>query len=359
VTTPGTAAPGVTDRPATTIETVAPRTVTPAGIVDPEVDLSNVNRTQSFPLVYESFHYASLPRTSDMACSVITALGDRFDFFAWYSDFRIDNQEAGTPSTGPRGGNVSGTGTGSGRTQAYCSNGRLQWMNVQPVYIGSNQGQERSPDGRITGYNLGMSQIGHELGHRWTASASATVSGETFPLGPTHWQRGLHVPAAFPYRRQYEASAMGGGVWKENGDGTFTQLDDDFFVPATGYSNLDLYLMGLLRPEEVPDFFMLRNLARAGEDADGNPIYRGDKVVITIQDVIAANGPRLPAFDQAQKEFNTGIVAVVMPGATPSPELIERANGLRAGWIDYWTTITGGRAVMLSSPTAPLVPGSR
>jgi hypothetical protein len=48
-----------------------------------------------------------------------------------------------------------------------------------------------------------------------------------------------------------------------------------------------------------------------------------------------------------------------MPGATPSPELIERANGLRAGWIDYWTTITGGRAVMLSSPTAPLVPGSR
>jgi hypothetical protein len=117
--------------------------------------------------------------------------------------------------------------------------------------------------------------------------------------------------------------------------------------------------MGLLRPEEVPDFFMLRNLARAGEDADGNPIYRGDKVVITIQDVIAANGPRLPAFDQAQKEFNTGIVAVVMPGATPSPELIERANGLRAGWIDYWTTITGGRAVMLSSPTAPIVPRSR
>jgi len=43
---------------------------------------------------------------------VITALGDKFDFLAYYSDFRIDNQEAGTPSDGPKAGNVLGTGEG-------------------------------------------------------------------------------------------------------------------------------------------------------------------------------------------------------------------------------------------------------
>src|SRR5579875_1991904 len=50
----------------------------------------------------------------------------------------------------------------------------------------------------------------------------------------THWARGLQAPAAFPYQRPVEASAMGGGVWQDNFDGTFTQLDDDYYVPATG-----------------------------------------------------------------------------------------------------------------------------
>jgi hypothetical protein len=328
-----------------------PRTVTLSGIWNPSVDLSAATKTDGpYPILYEGFHFAALPRTADMACTVIRALGDKFDFFAWYSDFRVDNQEAGTPSTGPRGGNVTGIGEGSGRGQTYCSDGRLQWQFVQPVYIGSNQGQERSPDGRITGYNLGMSQIGHELGHRWTADATAKVGAETIPLGPTHWARGLQAPAAFPYRRPTEASAMGGGVWQDNYDGTFTQLDDDFFVPATGYSHLDLYLMGFISAAEVPDFFILRNLVRAGSDARGRPIYRGDRTTVTIQDVIASLGPRVPAVEDAQKKFNTGIVAIVLHGATPSRELIERANGLGAAWVDYWATITGHRASMTTVP---------
>ena len=62
---------------------------------------------------------------------------------------------------------------------------------------------------------------------------------------------------------------MGGGVWQDNYDGTFTQLDDDYYVPATGWSYLDLYLMGMIAPSEVPDFFILRNLVRAGSEAEG------------------------------------------------------------------------------------------
>ena len=193
----------------------------------------------------------------------------------------------------PAGSSVGGSGRGPA---SFCSDGRLQSTFIQPVYIGSNQGMERSPDGSMTGYNLAMSQIGHELGHRWMAFANATVNGETFPLGPTHWARGLQAPAAYPYRRPIEASAMGGGAWQENDDGSFTQLDDDFYVPATGYSHLDLYFMGLVPASEVPDFYILRNLVAAGKDAKGNAIYRGDKTRITIQDVIAANGPRTPAY---------------------------------------------------------------
>jgi len=358
----------------TAVDQVSPHDVRLPAIRGPEVDLSSLTRQDGpFAVVYESFHYLALPNSRDLACTVIKGLGDNFDFLAYYSDFRVDNQEAGTPSNGPLGGNVTGIGATQRGLESYCSSGRFQWAFVQPVYVGSNQMQERppdgvtannnrdiafyagqlgerSPDGKMLGYNLAMSQIGHEMGHRWAAFVSAKVNGETIPLGPTHWARGLQAPVAFPYQRPIEASAMGGGVWLDNFDGTYTQLDDDYYVPATGWSYLDLYLMGLITAEEVPDFFLLRNLTLAGRDGNGHPIFKADRVKVTIQDVIAVEGPRLPAVTQSQKNFNTGIVVVVEHGNKPTRELIERANGIRERWIDYWATTTGHRSSMTASP---------
>ncbi len=142
---------------------------------------------------------------------MIKTLGDKFDFLAYYSGFRVDNQEAGTPSDGPVGGGVTGIGQTQHDLQSYCSQGRFQWGFVQPVFVGSNQMQERPPedapvagdhditfylhqlseisaDGKILPYNYAMSQIGHEMGHRWAAFVSAKVNRETIPLGPVHWE---------------------------------------------------------------------------------------------------------------------------------------------------------------------------
>jgi hypothetical protein len=351
-----------------------PHVVKLSGIASPEVHFSSLTRKDGpFAVAYESYHYLSLPRPQDLSCTVIKALGDKFDFLAYYSDFRIDNQEAGTPSDGPKAGNVQGTGEGQHDMEAYCSQGRFQWGYVQPVYVGSNQMQERPPEGapvgsdhdityythqleesstdhKIRPYNYAMSQLGHEMGHRWSAFVSAKVNGETIQLGPVHWARGLQAPVAFPYQRPTEASAMGGGVWQDNFDGTYTQLDDDYYVPATGYSYLDLYLMGLISPAEVPDFFILKNLATAGKDTNGHPIFKADRTKVTIQDVIAAEGPRIPDVDHSQRKFNTGIVVVVEHGQTPSAELIERANAIGERWIDYWRITTGQRASMTTNP---------
>jgi hypothetical protein len=297
---------------------------------------------------------------------------------AYYSDFRIDNPEAGTSSTGPLGGGpaggaVTGIGANQRNLAAYCTQGRFQWQFIQPVYIGANQMQqyppeglnetnthnvaaythqlaERTANGKIPPYDYAMSQIGHEMGHRWSAFVSAKVGDETIQLGPTHWAKGLQAPVAFPYQRPTEASAMGGGVWQDNFDGSFTQLDDDYYVPATGWSYLDLYLMGLISPAEVPDFFILRSLVPAGHDSNGHPIFKADRTKITIQDVIAAEGTRLPGVDQAQKNFNTGMVLVVEHGKMPSPKLIESVNGIRERWMDYWATTTGHRSTMTAEP---------
>jgi len=351
--------------------------VTLSGIRDPEVHLSSLKPQDGpFPLVYEAFHYYSLPNPRDLTCSVIKSLGDKFDFLAYYSDFRVDNQEAGTPSDGPLGA-VGGAVTGIGATQnglaSYCTQGRFQWQFIQPVYSGSNQMQERPPqnapvgtdhdisfyhqqlaepsqDGKMPPYMYAISQIAHEMGHRWAAFVSATVAGETIPLGPTHWARGLQARVVFPYQRPIEASIMGGGVWQDNFDGTYTQLDDDYYVPATGWSYLDLYLMGLISPAEVPDFFILRGLVPVGKDANGHVMFKADRTKVTIQDVIAAEGKRFPGVDKSQRQFNTGMVIVVQHGAKPSSELVERASGIRQQWIDYFSITTGRRASMTVNP---------
>jgi hypothetical protein len=344
------------------------------------VHFSSLTRKDGpFSVVYESFHYLALARPQDLSCTVIKALGDKFDFLAYYSDFRVDNQEASSPSDGPVGGNVTGIGqTQHDQTlealESRCTEGRFQLGYLMPVYVGANEVQERppegapvassrditfysrqlaeaSPDGRPLPYNYAVGHLGHEVGHRWAAYVSAKVDGKTISLGSwPHWERGLQAPVAFPYQRPTEASTMGGAVWQDNFDGTYTQLQTGYFVPASGYSHLDLYLMGLISAAEVPDFFTLKSLMPAGTDSNGHSKFKAERTKVTIQDVIAAEGQRLPDVDHSQRKFNTGIVVVVEHGQSPSPELIERANGIRQQWIDYWARTTGHRASMTANP---------
>ncbi|HEV2341207.1 MAG TPA: hypothetical protein VGS15_05365 [Candidatus Acidoferrales bacterium] len=362
-----------------TVSQIAAHAVALSGLRNPEVHFAALKPNAGpFPVVYEAFHYYALPNDHDLACTVIKALGDKFDFLAYYSDFRVDNQEAGTPSNGPLG-STGPAVTGIAATQtkeglaSYCSAGRFQWAYIQPVYAGAIQMQKYPPadapmgddhditfyqkqiaeisqNGKTPPYMYAMSQIGHEMGHRWAAFVDAKVGDETIPLGPTHWDMGLQAVVPFPYARPTEASIMGGGVWQDNFDGTYTQLDDNYYVPATGYSYLDLYLMGLISPAEVPDFFILRHFAPVGKDANGHRIFKADRTKVTIQDVIAAEGPRTPDVDHSQRKFNTGMVLVVQHGMKPTPLLIEETNGVRDQWMKYFSIATGRRASMTANP---------
>ena len=309
------------------------------------IDLSNVRATDAVrPVIFEAFHHYSLPGASNMACTVIQALGDRFDFMVWYSDFRVDDQEAGTRSVGDIGQKVSGLGPRMDiglRLQDYCSKERLQVTWYQPVWVGAVQAQEQHPDGRYAGYNMAVAQIGHELAHRWSTRTRAIVNGETIELrgphdpwgmsGATHWPGSVTTPVPFPYSRPVEASIMGGTHWKDNGDGTFTQLASGTMNPASGFSYLELYLMGFLPASKVPDFFILRNQQNVGRTPEGQNIVKAEKVTITIQDVIAHNGPRVPSYENSPKALNTAIVAVTLHGRQPSRAMLDSTRGHRRG----------------------------
>lgn len=335
--------------------------------------------SHAYAAPFEAFHYLAAPRPQDLSCTIIKALGDRFDFLAYYSDFRVDSQEASPPSDGPIGGNVSHIGDAMHDQsppvlRSRCTKGRFQQGYMGPVFAGSNEAQEEpppgapadtshkiafysrqlteaSPDGKPAPYNYAVGHLGHEFGHRWGAYVTAKVNDETIRLGPwPHWDPGLQSRVAFPYSLPTEASTLGGGAWQDNLDGTYTQLRDGYFVPASGYSYLDLYLMGLVSTAEVPDFFLLKNLVRVGTDPDGHPIFKADRLKITIQDVIAAEGPRSPDVDHSQRKFNTGVAVLVEHGHRPSARLLKKADGIRRQWLQYWATATGHRASMTTNP---------
>ena len=47
---------------------------------------------------------------------------------------------------------------------------------------------------------------------------------------------------------------------------------------------------------------------------------------------------------------STRIIGIDEYGQRPGHELIERANGIRQRWINYWEATTGHRATMTTNP---------
>ena len=326
----------------------------PAGISD----IQNVDFTADIDLelpgiFYEAFLYPASPDLSSVACSVLPEVGDNYDFMVMYTQFRLDKVLAGSGMMVISNA-IEGIGLGQySRSNSYCSDGRLTSAIGRALYIDALQGTPAGPSGPDDNYNFAMSQLGHEFGHNWIANVSAVVDGETLKLTDDgcncHWAQGLHAPVPHPWKEARQASAMGGGYWVDNNDGTFTQIADAYFVPASGFSYLDLYLMGLIGPESVPDFFIVQDLLEIRTNEDGNKVFSGERVDLTIDNIIASEGPRVPDWNASQKAFETAFVYVLAPGEEADPEKLGRLGEIRDEFSSYWNSITGRAASMNSA----------
>ncbi len=310
----------------------------PTPMVDLSQSDSRFSRRQ-----HEVFHYRGSPDTQEIACRVIDALGDRFDLLLFHNEFKIDNQEGGTPARG----DVSRV-KGIGRLlydHSLCGDGRLQHYWARPVRAQFFTGEHF--DGE-----LGL--FAHEFMHVWAAYLSYEKNGKREPLYDEwcqcHWRVALHTPAAFPRRGGDVGSIMAddrvptegifGGFWRENADGTFSPSPKNRHPYSVGGPSwLDLYVMGLADASEVPDMFLLRNLKRVGED-----VYTGDKEIVSIEQIIATEGPREPSAAESQKIFNAGFVYLLEPRQTPSPDLLALHAKYLNAVKEYWPHITGGRS---------------
>ena len=328
-------------------------------LVEPDRDLDATSGTVAGN-VFEVFHYAVIPRAAEAALSHIYQRVPANDEIAvMFTDFRFDDLWSSGAGTGPVNAAVQGIGDWQANPRGgekFGSDSLLTSMHT--VFLGAQKFAESGVvRGReFHGFGHGMGWIAHEAVHRWLVHLEFRnpLSGEIEPLTDEwcrcHWNEYVHTPAMFPVWPAYssasypEGSVMGSQVWVENGDGTFTKTGGGIPV-ATGLSALDLYVLGMLSADEVPDTFLLTDVRETGD----RDTVRATKVPVRIEDVVAAMGPRVPSAEDSRKEFRLGFYLLHPDDRPPRADLLAHARALHAAVVDYFARATDGRMRVVPS----------
>ena len=313
-------------------------------------DLSSLTGTVAGN-VFELFQYPTVTKDSRAVLSSVYRRAPAEDELAVvFTDFRFDDLFGSGPATGPV--NVSAQGIGRDNPRdgsGYGSDTLLSALSGSR-YIGAPRYGEFGGDGyyEFHGYSYAISHIAHELVHRWSSYLRFRDpgSGRIENLrndNAGHWREWLHVPSRYPVWAAFSdqphltRSVMGGGIWQDNGDGTFTRQHTSS-PRARGLSDLDLYAMGMISPEEVRPTFLLRDAVESGTWG----VFRATKVPVRIEDIVAAMGPRVPSASEERKVFRLGVYLLHEDGRPPRAEWLERAHGLTEAVANYFALATGG-----------------
>lgn len=178
-----------------------------------------------------------------------------------------------------------------------------------------------------------ITTLNHELGHRWLAAVrfkntDGTLNTSLIGKDNAHWS----------YLLDSKGSLMYGNGWKDNANGSFTSVSKQ-----SAFSPLDLYLMGLLDKSQVSPMLLIDNPAidKTKLPTQGDTIT-GIAQTVTIDDIIAAEGPRIPDYTAAQKQFTVGFVLLSRTGddTTAATAAIET---LRKAWAGKFAELTRGK----------------
>ncbi|MDX1500987.1 MAG: hypothetical protein R3325_01400 [Thermoanaerobaculia bacterium] len=200
------------------------------------------------------------------------------------------------------------------------------------------------PDETFSGTFSTLDVVGHEVAHRWLAFvrfADGSDRGSRRLLGRQlgHWS----------FFFNSDASLMEGNEILHQGRDRFRTVD-----ATQGYGPLDLYLMGLLAPEEVPPLFWVEGNQgpRLGLQPSSPPEigvrFTGTRRDLVLDDIVAHEGPRRPSHTSSPKSFATAFILVVAKDDRVRPESIEKLERIRARWEPYFFAATGGRGTVTS-----------
>jgi large repetitive protein len=268
---------------------------------------------------------------------------DSFDFLVTFTTFPVGLGDAVGLHWSVRN-DVQGIGLDQfDNSSAFGSDGRLQgFIDMGPL-------ASHADDPFDPAFEETLNVLTHEILHQWAAHVRFQRPGEPESDGllgrdGSHWS----------FLLDSGASVLYGNQWHDNGDGTFTTDGGMKF-----YSPLDLYLAGFLAADEVPPFVLIDS---PGFDRSRLPergvTVTGTAIQVTIQDVIAAEGHRVPSAAESQKELRAAFLLVTRPGETVPQAQIEALDRIRRALVTRFAVLTGGRGILHVYPESlPGEPG--
>jgi hypothetical protein len=203
----------------------------------------------------------------------------------------------------------------------------------------------------------------HELGHLWLAyvnyyddlgKTKRTLLHDDFPFETSpgqpqerqqefHWGRWVdHRNSCMSYDRH---------EWRSHSDGTYSYIShcsDEGLGSYFGYSELDLYLMGLIPDTDVAQWKILRDpnpkLPEANDLRSSGP-HTAHVTTVSVGQVEQLHGKRVPDYSGSQRVFRQAFCAIIGDPQPHMPfirecERIVRIHEARFRWA------TSGRAVV-------------
>jgi hypothetical protein len=193
--------------------------------------------------------------------------------------------------------------------------------------------------------------LAQETGHRWAAMAQfrdPDLNADSSALleDAYHWNFYLNTGS----------SPMGGNRWEPLGDSLYKALP----VDNVEFSQLDLYLMGLLAAEDMDPLELLVNTRSRNDLVDSNfskvysrttqPIaVQADLLEVSIEQIIDAEGERDPDIGFNAKNIRQAWIYVYRNENFSSYSRIVELEELRKQWDGFFSDATGGRSTMNTS----------
>lgn len=161
----------------------------------------------------------------------------------------------------------------------------------------------------------------HELAHAWCAylDGPPSLALQIDAQPASHWGF-TSVGGVLGGWDPQSLEDLGAGQYRVCGPSPLEAFAPQGYASnAIPYAPLELYLMGLIAPEEVPDIEVAINPVITTREGSCATFVADEIERVTISDIISANGARNPATQEAQKHFTLALVVI-------SPEPLTTAE---------------------------------
>lgn len=226
----------------------------------------------------------------------------------------------------------------------FGSKGSLYtFINMQ--YVGKYGNNLGSPNHWI------HSVMAQEFAHRWGTflkyvDSSGTKSTALLGRDGAHWANNV----------QAYGSVMDGHEWEDLGTGSYRLKAKNY-----RFSPLDQYTMGLRAASEVEDFYRIQNMSYQGKQVP--PYYElpkgiyvsGKREDITMDQIVKANGDRIPSAKDSPKDFRMAIVLLTTPqeSAADVQSYVDKLEAFRKTFEQRVNQISDGRMRVCTQVSGP------